>query len=117
MNRLLRFCGLYSLLIALCGTAWGQFAPVKVSRIAITNVGPAAASDEIIRGNIRVKVGDTYLAPAVDDDVRNLYATGFFYNIRVSRDRTDEGMALTYVVQGKPRLTDLKIQGNKEISD
>lgn len=116
MNRLLRLCGLYALLVALCGTAWGQFAPLKVSRIVVTNVGPAAASDEIIRANIRVKTGDPYLPAAVDDDVRNLYATGFFYNIRVSRDRTDEGMVLTYVVQGKPRLTDIKVQGNKKIS-
>jgi outer membrane protein insertion porin family len=116
MNRLLRSCGLYLLLVALCGTAWGQFAPIKVSRIAVTNVGPAAASDEIIRANIRVKTGNPYLPAAVDDDVRNLYATGFFYNIRVARDRTDEGMVLTYIVQGKPRLTDIKVQGNKKIS-
>src|SRR6266496_2181563 len=119
MNRLLRLCGLYALLVALCGTACGQFAPVaplKVSRIVVTNVGPPAASDEIIRANIRVKAGDPYRPAAVDDDVRNLYATGFFYNIQVSRSRTDDGMVLTYVVQGKPRLTDIKVQGNKKIS-
>src|ERR1043166_8123904 len=116
MNRLLRLCGLYALLVALCGTAWGQFAPLQVSRIAVTNVGPPAASDEIIRANIRVKAGDPYRPAAVDDDIRNLYATGFFYNIRVARDRTDDGMVLTYIVQGKPRLTDIKVQGNKKIS-
>ncbi len=119
MNRLLRLCGLYALLVALCGTAWGQFAPLaplKVSRIVVTNVGPPAASDEIIRANIRVKAGDPYRPAAVDDDIRNLYATGFFYNIRVTRERSDEGMILTYVVQGKPRLTDIKVQGNKKIS-
>ena len=117
MNRLLRLCGLYALLVALCGTAWGQLlAPLKVSSIVVTNVGPPAASDELIRANIRVKAGDLYRPAAVDDDVRNLYATGFFYNIRVSRDRADDGMVLTYIVQGKPRLTDIKVQGNKKIS-
>src|SRR6266576_5304216 len=119
MNRLLRLCGLYALLVALCGTALGQFpplAPLKVSRIVVTNVGPTAASDEIIRANIRVKAGDLYRPAAVDDDIRNLYATGFFYNIQVSRSRIDDGMVLTYLVQGKPRLTDIKVQGNEKIS-
>ncbi len=119
MNRLLRLCGLYALLAALCGTASGQFAPLaplKVSRIVVTNIGPPAASDELIRANIRVKAGDPYRPAAVDDDVRNLYATGFFYNIRISRDRVDDGMVLTYIVQGKPRLTDIKVQGNEKIS-
>jgi outer membrane protein insertion porin family len=102
MNRLLRLCGLYGLLVALCGTAWGQFAPLKVSQIIVTNIGPAAASDAIVRANIRVKVGDPYLPAAVNDDVLNLYKTGFFYNVRVSRDRADDGMVLTYIVQGKP---------------
>jgi outer membrane protein insertion porin family len=89
-----------------------QFAPTKVYRIAIKHVGPPAASDELIRSNLRVKVGDLYLRAAVDDDVRNLYATGFFYNILVEADNTPDGVVLTYKVQGKPRLTEIKFQGN-----
>ena len=115
MNRLLRFCGLYAMLVALCGTAYGQF--LKVSRIDVKHVGPAATSDEIIRANIRVKPGDSYLPAAVNDDVVNLYKTGFFYNVRVSRDQTDDGMVLTYIVQGKPRLTAIRLQGNQKLSD
>ncbi len=48
----------------------------------------------------------------MDDDVRSLYATGFFYNIQVVADDTPEGVILTYKVQGKPRLTEIKFQGN-----
>jgi outer membrane protein insertion porin family len=89
-----------------------QFAPSKVFRIDIKPVGPPATSDELIRSNLRVKVGDFYLRAAVDDDVRTLYATGFFYNIQVLADNTPDGVILTYKVQGKPRLTDIKFQGN-----
>src|SRR5437773_12575165 len=82
----------------------------KISKIEIKHIGPASVSDELIRANIRVKVGDPYLRTAVDDDVRNLYATGLFYNIRVADEITPEGVALIYGVQGNPRLTEIKFQ-------
>jgi outer membrane protein insertion porin family len=107
----LRLVGLF-LLLACLPAGWAQFAPLKVYRIAIKHIGPPAASDELIRSNLRVKVGDLYLRAAVDDDVRNLYATGFFYNILVDADNTPDGVVLTYKVQGKPRLTEIKFQGN-----
>ncbi|MEY2466342.1 MAG: outer membrane protein insertion porin family, partial [Verrucomicrobiota bacterium] len=49
--------------------------------------------------------------------VRNLYGTGLFYNIRVGDELTPDGAVLTYVVQGKPRLTEIKFSGNKKFSD
>ena len=111
-SSLICLAGLFFLLAWLpAGRA--QFAgPLKVYRIDIKHIGPPATSDELIRSNLRVKVGDSYLRAAVDDDVRTLYATGFFYNIQVIADNTPDGVILTYKVQGKPRLTDIKFQGN-----
>ncbi len=100
------------LLLACLPAGRAQFAPLKVYRIEIKHIGPPAASDELIRANLRVKVGDLYLRAAVDDDVRSLYATGFFYNIQVVADNTPDGVVITYKVQGKPRLTEIKFQGN-----
>ena len=96
MRALLRLCGLCLLFAWLPAAAGRRFAPLKVAQIDIKHVGPPAASDELIRSNIRVKVGDPYRRAAVDDDVRNLYATGFFYNIRVTADDTPDGVVLTY---------------------
>ena len=84
----------------------------KVAKINIKHIGPPAASDELIRSNLRVKAGDEYLRTAVDDDVRNLYATGFLYNIQVDAEETPAGVVLTYKVQGKPRLTAITFHGN-----
>jgi outer membrane protein insertion porin family len=116
MKLLLRLCGLF-LLVGWLPMGWGQVSSYKVARIEIKHVGPAAASDEMIRANIRVKPGDPYRRTLVDDDVRNLYATGFFYNIRVADETTPGGVVLTYIVQGKPRLTDIKFQGNAKLKD
>jgi outer membrane protein insertion porin family len=89
---------------------------LPIQKIEIKNIGPAAASDPLVRANIRVKEGDTYLKTSVDDDVRNLYSTGYFYNIRVATENLDKGIKLTYVLQGKPTLSEIRFEGNKKYS-
>jgi outer membrane protein insertion porin family len=119
MNVLFRLCGLF-LALACLPTAGGQL-PLdsleKIAKVEIQHIGPAAASDELILANIRVKPGDPYQPAAVDEDVRNLYATGFFYDVRIARSNAASGLVLTYLVQGNPRLTDIKFQGNQKFSD
>ncbi len=116
MNSLFRLCGVLVLLVGLVTTS-AQTTGLNVVRVDVKHVGPPSASDELLRSNIRVKAGDVYRPGNVDEDVRGLYATGQFYNIRVSEDRTDDGVVLTYIVQGNPLLTDIKFQGNKKFSD
>ena len=84
-------------------------------------VGPATVSEQFVRdfSNIRVNPGDTYKINSTQDDVHALYATGQFYNIRVSVDQStnSSGVVLTYIVQARPRITEIKIAGNKKVSD
>ena len=103
-------------LLWLCLFGWSSslFAQQKIQQIEIRHVGPPAASDELARANIRVKVGDSYTRTGVDDDVRTLYSTGLFYNIRVVEERNADGINLIYVVQGKPVLTDVRLEGNQK---
>ena len=88
----------------------------RVHSISIRHVGPPAVSDEFIRANIRTKVGEAFSRSTVDEDIKNLYATGYFFTIRVGEGNTVDGVDLTYVVQGKPILADIKIVGNKRMS-
>jgi len=97
---------------------WAQTTGPKIDRLDIKYVGPASVSEQFIRSNIRLKAGDTYLPTSTEDDIKLLYGTGQFYNIRISIDRSEsEGVILTYIVQVKPRLTEVKLEGNKQLSD
>lgn len=88
-----------------------------VRGIQIKHVGPPAVSDELAKANIRVKLNEPYEKASVDNDIHNLYGTGFFYNIQVSLEETGtDGVVLTYVLQGKPLLTDIRFDGNKKYS-
>lgn len=87
-----------------------------VQKIEIRHVGPPAASDEMIKANIRVKVGEAYTQRGVDDDVKALLSTGLFRDVRFLEDITPQGMTVIYVVQGHPTLTDIQFTGNKKYS-
>jgi outer membrane protein insertion porin family len=96
--------------------AFAQLPQIPVGRISITNIGPQVASESLVRANIRVKEGETYSRAAVDDDVRNLMKTGYFLNVRVTDEPTPSGVNLTYILLGKPKITDISFTGNKKFS-
>lgn len=119
MKFLLRGLGWLGCLACL-PAAWCQFTPAPagtIAKVEIRHVGPPAVSDEFIRSNIRVKPGDPYQLMAVDEDVRNLYASGFFYNIRIAETNAGAGIILTYVLQGNPRIREILIHGNSRLSE
>jgi outer membrane protein insertion porin family len=117
MKLFLRLFGIWLLLS--CGPLlWAQVAGPQIDRVDIKYVGPASVSEQFIRSNLRLKAGGTYTADATASDIRNLYGTGQFYNIRVSLDQAaNGGVIVTYIVQARPRLTEIKIEGNKKLSD
>lgn len=114
-SRWLRIC---AVVVATLQFAVAQEVPrgTKVTAIKIRHIGPAAVSDELVRANIRIKTGDSYNAASVDNDIQSLYGTGFFYNVRVGYEVTANGVELTYGVQGKPVLTEVRFSGNKKYS-
>jgi len=107
---------------ALCGfplpasAQFQQFQP-RIISIAISNVGPQSVSESLIRANIRVKEGDVFNRNAIDDDIKNLYATGYFEpNIKVFDERRPDGIALLYVLMPRLKVTDILFTGNKKFS-
>ena len=102
-----------------CATAaWAQSTGPKIDRVDIKFVGPASVSEDFIRSNIKLKTGSTYLPGLTQDDVHLLYGTGQFYNIRVSVAQADDGgVVLTYLIQARPRVTSIKIEGASKVSE
>jgi outer membrane protein insertion porin family len=116
MKFFFRLFGIWLLLG--CAVAWSQTAGPKIDRVDIKFVGPASVSEQFIRANLRVKAGDIYLPNSTQDDVHSLYGTGQFDNIRVTADAADGGgVILTFIVQAHPRVTEIKLNGNKKVSD
>ena len=88
----------------------------RVHKIQVRHVGPSSVGDAQIRSRLRVKEGDPVTQSNVDQDIRSLYGTGDFYNIRVAVAESDGGITLTYAIQERPVLDDIQFAGNKALS-
>ena len=89
-----------------------------VAKILLTRIKqPQMLGEELIRRNISAKVGDNFDLTAVDRDVRNLYALGFFSNLRVTKSNSDAGIILNYLLQEKPRLAAINFAGNTKFRE
>jgi outer membrane protein assembly factor BamA len=109
---------LYFAAVLLPLRGWTQAAPGEeiIKAIEVQHRGPRAVSDDLVRANIRVKAGDPYSKLNIDDDVRNLYATGYFHYIDVQQIVEPDGVRLVYRVQARPILSDIRFVGNERFS-
>ncbi|MDD3295848.1 MAG: outer membrane protein assembly factor BamA [Candidatus Omnitrophica bacterium] len=105
---------IFFLLIALsfAGVVLGE---EVVSRIDIT--GNKIVSDATVISKIKVRSGQTYNKNVINEDVKNLYATGFFETVEVEKKESPEGLSITFTVKEKPVLKKITIKGARFIRD
>lgn len=92
----------------------GQSGPI-VRDINVEYIGPKNVAKSVILSNMRTTVGQVYSAAAVEEDVRNLYATGFFTNLAIKDEPLSDGVRVNVVVQPKPLVKDIVIKGASKI--
>ena len=84
--------------------------------VAIEVEGALRAEPEAIRQAMRTRVGDPFDRAAVADDIRRIFALGFFSDVRVDARRAPDGIVLTVTVVEKPAIESVQIVGNESIS-
>jgi outer membrane protein insertion porin family len=94
--------------------AEAQQGPI-VRAIEIQYIGPKTVANSVILSNMRTTVGEVYSASSVEEDVRNLYATGFFTNLAIKDEPMGDGVKVNVIVQPKPLVKEIVINGNKKI--
>ncbi len=95
---------------------WAQEGPV-VREIKIEFEGPETVNRTIVMSNIRTAVGKPITRDMIEQDVRNLIATGYFYDVRVSEEAVTGGLCVTFRVQGKATLQSVVFEGSKRYKD
>jgi outer membrane protein insertion porin family len=87
-----------------------QAGPI-VREIDVEYIGPKTVAKSVILSNMRTTVGEVYSASSVEEDVRNLYATGFFTNLAIKDEPLGDGVKVNVVVQPKPLVKEIVING------
>ncbi len=98
------------------GPGWAQGrGSAQVSEIHIQ--GHSRIEEDAIRSRLVTQVGESFSQDKVAQDIRELFATGFFYDVVVSRSGTPQEVILTYEVVEKPSIREILYRGNSEIKD
>jgi outer membrane protein insertion porin family len=88
-----------------------------VKEIEIEYAGPKSVDQSVIRSNMRTAVGQPYSKVTVEEDVRNLYKTGRFANLRIYDEPMGDGVKVIVIVQAKPLVKDLVFAGWSNIKE
>jgi outer membrane protein insertion porin family len=78
--------------------------------------GNNRVEEEAIRVYVKSMVGEPVNEEQVDRDVRAIYGMGFFKTVEVQRTEDKGQETLTYVIEERPLVRDVNIEGNKALS-
>ncbi|MBI4511615.1 MAG: outer membrane protein assembly factor BamA [Deltaproteobacteria bacterium] len=88
-------------------------APRKIQRIQFK--GNRRVEDDAIRAALVSREGAKLDPEKIRADVRAIWQMGFFDEVRVEAEATDEGLVLTFVVAEKPAIRKIFVSGNDEL--
>ncbi|MBI5049690.1 MAG: outer membrane protein assembly factor BamA [Nitrospirae bacterium] len=77
--------------------------------------GNKKIEEETIRAKIKSRVEEIFSQEVVQRDIKTLYSTGYFDDVRVEIEPFEGGLKLIFILKEKPTITAIDFQGNKEI--
>lgn len=92
-------------------SAWAQV----VTDIAVR--GNVRVDDSSIRPHIKSEAGKPLSRETLDNDIKQLYWTGYFDQVEALLEPSSGGMRLVFEVKERPAIRSIKLVGNKEVSE
>ena len=83
----------------------------KVVSVEIT--GNKRIESDAIKMIIKTKPGDIYLSKSLSDDLKAVFAMGYFDDIRIEAEDTPDGKKIIFKVKEKPTIRVIRFKGNK----
>ena len=77
--------------------------------------GNQVISEATILSKIKIKPGSPFLQEIVNDDIKRLYALGYFTDVAVDVEDYKEGVMVTIIVEEKAVVSAITFEGNKRI--
>ena len=99
----------------LCGvaSAWAQPGGEIISEIRIR--GNQRVESDAVKIHVSSRAGQPLDRALVDQDVKAIYKMGFFDHVSADVEHQGGGAVLTYIVQERPLITDVRYGGMKAV--
>src|SRR3984957_12982954 len=88
-----------------------------VREIDVRFNGPETVNRAVVMANIQTAVGKPRTREMIEQDVRNLINTGYFYDVRVLEEPMVNGVRIVFQVQGKAIIKEIIMEGNKRFKE
>jgi len=69
----------------------------------------------VVLGRVQTRIGDSFSPSAVRDDVRSIFALGFFDDVQVRVEEFEGGVRLIFVVVERPLVREVSFEGNQDV--
>lgn len=97
---------------------WAQGVAGKtVTAIDVEYIGQQSVAPDRILSNMATKVGQPFSQAVIEDDIKNLYASGMVENIRVLTEPAGAGVKVVVRVQTRSSLGKVSFEGNTAFSE
>ena len=81
--------------------------------IAVEVQGTHTIAKETCVAQLQTRPGMSYLDQVVSDDIRRLYALGYFTDVRVATEPLPDGLKVVFVVKEKPAIGSIEVEGSR----
>jgi outer membrane protein insertion porin family len=86
---------------------------LTIARIEVD--GNHRVTQEDILSYLHERVGQAFAPETLTQDVRELWNSGFFDDVEVDLERTDDSVTLRFVVRERPNISEVTFEGNEGI--
>jgi outer membrane protein insertion porin family len=87
--------------------------PIIIRDIAVQ--GNRRVQEAVILGRVTAKVGTPFVPTRLAEDIRNIFALGFFDDVQLKVEDFEGGVKLVFVVSERPFVRDVIFAGNKKV--
>jgi outer membrane protein insertion porin family len=81
----------------------------------ITVLGNVKVEEGVIRGAIKSREGGPLSSEQVREDLRSIFALGYFTDVQVDIKSTPKGKEVIFIVAEKPSIREVRITGNQKV--
>ncbi len=81
--------------------------------LAVEVQGTRSIANETCLAQMQTRPGLPYLESIVSEDIRRLYALGYFTDVRVQTETISGGIKVIVVVREKPAIGEILVEGNR----
>ncbi|MDD5613560.1 MAG: outer membrane protein assembly factor BamA [Candidatus Omnitrophica bacterium] len=101
-------------LVFLCSLSLAQDMP-KIVDVKIS--GNTNVSESAIMAKVKIRSGQAFSQQLIDEDIKRLYATGYFTDVAVEAKEATDGVVILFYVQEAPYINSVVFKGNRVFNE